>query len=278
MGNGQVFIRSVAEDEDRRRVYRAGGVETQAVLLEMVERGRRGIARARERLREWDGPFAIRQMGYVSAGGQAWRTPPGGILVRAAPVTGSRLEEWSISEPATRALASTVQAMLRIVTGAEAELLLHVSGLAARVAGEVALMGADGVSPRRPVATAVADAAGIVGVAMSWGNSMPPGDPVRMTLNGFRDQMLLPVLDGLCELLTAAELHGRSFVQLSIGNLQQIAEIDDAGGIKQVPQLSLGEVISLPLEPDRATVRLLAQQWCDDVGRAAGYRRFRGRA
>jgi len=36
--NGQVFVRSVAEDQMRNRVYRPGGVETQSVLIDLVER------------------------------------------------------------------------------------------------------------------------------------------------------------------------------------------------------------------------------------------------
>ena len=50
MRNGQVFVRSVAQDKDARKVYVAGGVETQAVLLDLADRGRTGIEHARQRL------------------------------------------------------------------------------------------------------------------------------------------------------------------------------------------------------------------------------------
>jgi hypothetical protein len=63
MGNGQIFVRGVAQDENKQRVYRAGGVETQAVLIGLVERGRRSVAMTHERLRPQRNPFVVHELG-----------------------------------------------------------------------------------------------------------------------------------------------------------------------------------------------------------------------
>jgi hypothetical protein len=232
-------VRSVAEDQKKQRVYRAGGVETQAVLMEMVDRGRQGFSRARERLWKFPSPFVSEQLGFSGGGIPGLLSaPPGGVMLRAAPVTRVRLEDWAVSRAAMDALVTIARALVRATDG-EVQSVLHASGLAARTAGEIALSGVGGEQSRRPVATTVADAAGLVGVSMSWGNQQPPRDPVRMTLDGFKGQILVPVLDAACDLLSAAELYGRSALDLTIGNLQQLAVFDDAGGIRAVPSLSL---------------------------------------
>jgi Putative DNA-binding domain len=81
MGNGQVFVRSVAEDTDARRKYRAGGVETQAVLVTLAERGSAGVARAREKFDPDRVPLAAMMAG-VSGSSFATATE-GRIGVRA---------------------------------------------------------------------------------------------------------------------------------------------------------------------------------------------------
>jgi Putative DNA-binding domain len=93
--NGQVFVRSVAEDSNRQRVYRPGGVETQTVLIELVERGRRGELRAHDTLEQVRGPFLLSALGFTGRQfGSAfhYELSPGTIALRAAPITGARVE------------------------------------------------------------------------------------------------------------------------------------------------------------------------------------------
>jgi hypothetical protein len=96
-----------------------------------------------------------------------------------------------------------------------------------------------------------------------------------MTLNGFRDELIVPLLTAVCDMLTAAELFGRSVLQLDLSRLTQVATLDDDGRSAEPPRLPLGGEITLPLEPDKASLHGLADRWRDDVARAAGYHRFR---
>lgn len=287
-GDGQVFLRSVAEDVNKKRVYRAGGVETQAVLVDLVERGRRGVMKARERLLPSHATFAVKELGF-GRGNYSLHPPLGGIMLRAAPVTRARLVDWAVSSAADEALA-TIACRMVGSTPAECQVkpVLHHAGLAAHTTGYVQLETTPVPRPhpsgypdfdrtRRPDVCATADTAGIVGISMRWNNEDPPRDPIPMTLDEFRDHILLPVIDACCELLVLAELHGRSILQLAIGNLGQLVEVfeDDPHKRQQVPQLGLEGTISVPLSTDRCELDQLADRWRDDVGRQLGYRRFR---
>jgi hypothetical protein len=89
--------------------------------------------------------------------------------------------------------------------------------------------------------------------------------------------VLKPVLNAVCDVLSDGEMHGRSVLELAIGNLEQLVAVDEHGDgdCRRVPQLLLGGVISLPLDADRTGLIELAEQWRDDIGRAVGFKRFR---
>lgn len=275
VGNGQVFVRSVAQDQNVTRVFRAGGVETQAVLIGMVDRGQKGLTGARSRLDSWEAPFAVRQLGFTSSYAQGqYVAPAGAVLLRAAPVTHGRLEDWAISESAAEVLIAATERLVPPRGGRQVTSTLGLSGIAAQSGGQVELIGFDTPAVRHPVGTTAADCAGVVGSSVSWGNSNPPPEPARMTLDGFRDQMVTPVLAAVCDVLSGAELYGRSVLELAIENLEQHVLLDD-GELRTIPSLTLNANLSLPLGVDQAGLRQLADRWRDDVARAAGCRRFR---
>ena len=273
MGNGQVFVRSVAED---RRVYRPGGVEAQTVLVDLVERGRRGDLRASDRLTDWDAPFLLGALGFVprqALGRYVWNLPAGALGLRAAPVTGGRLEDWAVSALARDALEEAVRPLGQL-GDATVEHILHISGLAARARGPMQLL--PGTAERHVIASVAVDTAGILGASLIWGASSPPMEPIPVTLNGLRDALLVPLLTAVCSLLTDAELFGRSILRLNISSLDQVVEIDDAGQRTAVPgDLPIGSQISLPLSADAVELHRVADQWRGDIGRAAGFSELR---
>jgi hypothetical protein len=90
---GTGYVRSVAQD----RRYEARGVDTQAALLAIAQRGRDGVQRARDRFLPGRVPLAERAAGVSTT----WRQPQvedTRVALRAAPVTSNRLEDWAVSD------------------------------------------------------------------------------------------------------------------------------------------------------------------------------------
>jgi len=88
-------VRSVAQDQVHRRVYRAGGVETQAALLGLADRGRAGVERARDKFRPERAPLAARSVG-LAVGQMACRSGSTGFATR-GPGHRRSLADWSVS-------------------------------------------------------------------------------------------------------------------------------------------------------------------------------------
>lgn len=267
MGNGQVFVRSVAQDT---RVV-AGGVETQAVLLSLVERGRAGVERAREKFDLNVAPVASRVAGFVHGSGTAWAMQDGPVSVRAVPIVGHRLAEWAVSQRAATVLGEAA----RVLAQGEADHDLrdaeaYPSGVA-RSARTTTLL--SGSSQRRSGVVRVgADTACVIAACISLGAPTPPPPKSRITLVGLRDELVLPLLEAVVTVLEQAELFGRVLLELRVGRLEHVIDLDDDGGVKTIPSgfQAVGE-LSLPLDQARAELRGLAEQWRTDVGRAAGY-------
>jgi schlafen family protein len=137
MGNGQVFVRSVAEDQDHQCVYRPGGVETQTVLVELVERGRRGEEDAMELLEKLYGPFLLREIGFQLTGGRGWVLTPGTIALRAVPITGARMQDWAVSARGKVALEGALRRLAGLGDDATVESVVNIRGLAAHYRGDV---------------------------------------------------------------------------------------------------------------------------------------------
>lgn len=270
MSNGQVFVRSVAMDRDLGRVYRPGGVETQAALLELADRGRIGVERAREKLIPDRAPYAAMQIG-ISPGHAASATNAL-VGLRAIPVTVGTFADWAVSKRGYIAVDQAARILSRRTDGyALNPPELHASGLSVSSRSENLML--PEVEPTRDgVVTVATDAAGIVVAAIRFGVWTPSREPTRLTLNGVRDAVFVPLLGAVCSVLDAAEAYGRVILELRIGRLEQVITVDDEGGFKTIPSnLPLGGELTLPLSPDGIEIEQLANRWRADAGRAAGY-------
>jgi len=272
MRNGQVFVRSVAQDKDARKVYVAGGVETQAVLLDLADRGRTGIEHARQRLDPLLTPLARWGARIETQRGAhpGWQVINACVGVRAVPVGGgARFADWAVSQ---RALETVKAAARRLARGDDEhplhDVTPHASGLMAIALSTRLLEGAPQGSGSVTVA---ADAAGVVSAGIGFGVIEPRPDPAVRTLNGFRDEVLLPLIEAAVTVLEEAEMYGRVLLELGVGRLEDVLILDDEGGRKQLGPVPVGGELTLPVAPDRSEVRALADRWRSDVGRAAGY-------
>jgi hypothetical protein len=273
MGNGQVFVRSVAEDRDQTRVYRPGGVETQSVLVQLANRGQSGSAKAKDLLRPDRAPLAAQIAGMSSS--HAAVNDVGVVSVRAVPLTGDRLADWAISaralevlEPAARRLACrTDDTPIGPPTP-------YASGISIRAQSSNLL---PGQHDRRSGAAVVGtDAAGLICAAITLDPTLEREDPVLLSLDGFRDLLVSPLLHAVCNILEGAEMYGRVLLQLNVGNTRNVLLILEAEGPKKPPPaFPAGGTLSLPLEPGRHELQALAEDWRSDFGRAMGYATYR---
>jgi hypothetical protein len=60
-------------------------------------------------------------------------------------------------------------------------------------------------------------------------------EPTPLTLTGFRDAFIVPLLEAVSAILDEAELYGRSMLKITFQDLEQLAVIDDAGGGQPTP-------------------------------------------
>ncbi|MDP8908130.1 MAG: ATP-binding protein [Chloroflexota bacterium] len=273
MSNGQVFVRSVAEDSDRRRIYRAGGVETQSVLLSLVERGRRGVAEAKQRI---EGPFppdfAPRAVGMKSELG-GLRVDGPRIILRAVPVTTSTFADWAVSPAGKAALLGSVRKLAGVPDGVHPELTTDAVGLAAT---QRTLGGAPtgGVTPEVGAVAVALDAAGVVGASRSFGVQTPRLAPLDWPLSQLAERVIIPLLTCVVSLLEASESFGRSVLQLDVGYIADAVQIVAEDGARRgVPSLSLGGTLTLPIA--HGEIEQLATRWAQDLGRSAGLETLR---
>lgn len=273
---GQVFVRGVAED----RRYTARNVETQAALAQLVERGRRGAAAAERRVSASgalgvDAPFVLQHLGWKLGALTDWSPPYGSVSLRAAPVTWERLADWSVSLAGRDAIEA---AAITLARGGDQppERTVNVSALGASVRGEFPLV-PGGETIRHPFARVATDCSGVVGAALNFGDWQPAPEATRLTLDGFRNLLIRPVIEAVVSVLSKAEVYGRVMLHLDVANLEQVAEIDEDGVLRSVGgPLPLGGEIALPLGDDDPDVGQLADRWRDDLGRSLGFERLRG--
>ena len=271
MGNGQVFVRSVAEDRDLVRRYRPGGVETQAVLLELADRGRNGVERARAKLEPARAPLAASQIGTSSlrAGVHARDALVG---IRAIPVTSGRFFDWAVSQRGHAALERATRALASRSDGVALDpVQLHASGLSVSARSDSLLMDSDGVA-KDGVVTIATDAAGLVVASIQFSVWDPPRETMRLTLDGLRELVFVPLLRAACSVLDDAEAYGRAILELRIGRLEPVITLEEDGLFKAIPpDLPLGAEVTLPLSTDEHEIGDIANRWRADAGRAAGY-------
>jgi hypothetical protein len=269
MGNGQVFVRSVAQDRVAHRIYKAQGIETQVALLALADRGRSGADRAKAKLNPERAPLAAAHVGLSSA---FMATSERGLIgVRAVPVTGDRLADWGVSAGAAGALGTAARKLAR----REDTLPLddpvpHASGLTVSARSED-LLGVT-TEKRDGIARVGTDTAGLVVGAFQFSVWEPKRPTTHLTLDGMRDLVLRPLLESILGVLNTGELYGRVLLELRVGALDEVIQLDDAGGQKAVPRrLPVGGELALPLSSGSAELDGLLDQWRSDVGRAAGY-------
>jgi hypothetical protein len=274
MGTGEVYVRSVAEDANRQRIYVPGGVETQAVLVDLVERGRRGEERARELIEQRRTPVLLSALGYVFRQLHVGYEPvTGTIALRAAPITGGRLKDWAVSTKAKSAVQRALRRLAGLPASAQVESMVNVSGLAARFTGELTL--APRVK-RHARITVAADCGGLVGASIWFPTAAVRPPAMNMTLDTLRDTVVTPLLNAVCDVLEEAELYGRSILHMRAFEVDGMIVIDDRRpGGPFPPDLPIGGDISLPLSTDRAELQQVANQWRADIGRATGYEELR---
>jgi hypothetical protein len=272
MRNGQVFVRSVAQDRRAERAYRARGIETQAGLLALANRGRSGVEEARHRFQPDRAPLAAAHVGLSSS---HLATMTEGIVgLRAVPVTGARLADWGVSrrclvalDRGARTLAGASQAEVPTVRA-------HASGIAV-TAKSLDLLGIGPVE-RDGVALVGTDAAGLVVAAMQFNNWQPPRPKSAIDLDGVRDLIVAPLLDAVVDVLVAGELFGRVLLEVRFGHLSHVVELEGPGGPRGIPtDLAIGGELALPMGPDEASRHKLLDDWRSDIGRAAGFLTFR---
>lgn len=261
---GQVYVRQVAADG---RTFKATAVDSQRVLADLVERGRRGSEAARERVEGGAGPFARTVLGLQEIHRSWSPASAGSVIVLATPVTWHRVPDWSVSHQAREALEGAARQLGQKADDDPVHLTPHASGLAAEVTGWWRVgQGAD----LRTIAVKVAvDQAGILGASLIWPNPGESQHAIDLTLNGVRDELLRPPLEAVVALLNAGEFFGRARLHVHIYDLRSVAYISDTGGTKQIPNLPIGGEITLPVED--GDVGAVLDQWRGDVGRAAGY-------
>jgi hypothetical protein len=264
---GAVYVRGVAQD----RRYEARGVDTQAALIAIAARGATGVQRARERFEADRVPLAQGGLGIGSGWGILGieRTR---VALRAAPISAGRLDDWAVSRRGMESATGVVRQLTRRDDDAEPSLTPAASGLVAQMSTRDFVPIFDGADQTHSWnATAVLDRSGVVGTSVLFGEWDPPRPTIRLTLNGLRDHIVRPLIDAVAQMLEEGELYGRSLLELRIGDLAPVVQLDDEGGLKPLPgNLPIGGEINLPLE-GTAELDALADLWRAEIGRAAGY-------
>jgi hypothetical protein len=286
--NGRGVVRSVAEVRNQTQVYRPGGVDTQIVLRQLAERGRQATRDAHDRL---DTTWSIQQAIGITDDGTGPRMAQN-VAVRAVPLVGDRLEDLAVSTAGRELLDEALRELAQLDQGANTTLRPSASGLVCEIEPGSHLL--DGVPPIARTAITAADAAGVVAVAFRF-HIQRPSQPPRITLDGFRQGIIGPLLRAAVRILDRAELYGRSILELQIGDLSfalahdpgkpvpdTSAELASDGVLDltvaaegHFPRVALGGEVSLPLPDDAPDVNALADQWRDDVGRAIGLETLR---
>jgi hypothetical protein len=194
------------------------------------------------------------------------------VGLRAIPVTVGRFSDWAVSQRAYEALEHAARALAqRSDRYSLGEPELHASGLSVSARSED-LTGTGGHPKRDGVVTVATDTAGVVMARIQFGVWDPPRDRTRLTLNGVRDVVFKPLLRACLSLLEEAEAYGRVILELRIGRLERVIQLDDDGGFKNIPpNLPLGADLSLPLSEDARQLDDVANRWRAAAGRAAGY-------
>lgn len=264
-GNGQVFVRSVAEDRNASSPrYVVGGVDNQTTLRALVQRGQIALDHAHGKFKAGGPQWAAVGVGISTPFNNVADTK---IALRAAPLTATRLADWAVSEAGRLALESAAMQLAK--TDTPASLRPNQSGLIAEASSGSPVEFLPDLVPRHLFASAVADSAGVVGVSLGLGAG---DEATTVTLNGFRDGLIAPLTRAVANILEAGEFYGRSVLELRIGDFAGVIRVDDEDGHKPLPHnIPYGGELSLPLAADDPALDALSQQWRGDVGRAAGY-------
>jgi hypothetical protein len=201
----------------------------------------------------------------------------GRIGIRAVPLAEDRLADWAVSQRARATLEQAARDLARRSDDVPLdEPAPFASGLIVGARSDNLL------EPLRPgcsgLAITATDAAGVVVASIQLSPQQPILPPTTMTLNGFRNVVIRPLLDAITRILGEAEIYGRSLLELRLGSLENVIRLSDQSGpnVRGLPSgLPVGGEIALPLSPGALELDALADQWRDDVAREAGYLKLR---
>jgi hypothetical protein len=206
--DGKVVVRSVAEV---RNVYRSDGVDTQLALRQLADRGRDAFQKAKRKL--LTSYLVQRAIGMTALTNDTMVLEAPVVAVRAAPLVGESLQDLAVSETGRKLLGSTLLYLANVGV-APTTLRPAASGLVCEIEPRSHLV--DGVQPVPRTAVAVADAAGVVAVALRLHVQSPQLRVPALTLDQFREGIIAPLLRAVVRLLDRAELYGRSILELSL--------------------------------------------------------------
>lgn len=278
--NGAVFLREVAKDRNAAKAgrFEARPVTAQGVLQELFLRAEVARQRADALLQEPHLTPVIARACGLQLIGRHWSSSEGGATIRAVPLMRQQMADWAVSHRGHAALTNALAGLVGSGGFVPTQPEPAASGLLLQGTGSFRF---PGPIPLREVgAVAAADAAGIVVMKVRWGQVTPAPPTEPLTLQYFRDGLIAPLLEQTVSLLEGGEFFGRVLLRLELDRLGDIAQLIEADEIRLPPgALPVAGELALPgaLETRNGSspVDQLADQWRDDLGRAAGYVRLR---
>jgi hypothetical protein len=272
--DGAIYVRSVAQD----RRYHTRPLESQATLFALAERGQRAQLEARELLAPTRTPLMEVALGLQSISRTEFFMPGAVVVLRAVPLTHYRMAEWAVTEAAREVLAAVATRLARDPMGLDAQLRPHASGLVVRQGTDDEQPLVDGLDPPRAWnVVAATDAAGVVGVGISFSTPSPPRPKTTVSFDAVRDGVVMPLLEAAVDVLMAGEFFGRVHFELRIAGLDQVLDLNNEGAVLPIPShFPTGGDLSLPgatvaQDGDTTEVERLAEQLIGDFAREAGY-------
>lgn len=266
---GHVLVRGVAED---RHHYTAAGVDSQVVLIEMVQRGREGYTRAFELARDRQ-PSPVLRLGGLVASTAARCSPVAGAALVVAPITGRRLAEWAVSPSCRDAIGEAIGEWATHGNPQPVEHKVDQTALGARQRTDFA-HSPDAVV-RHPVMHIGVGCDGRVVVTVGYGRTEPRPEEWRLSEAGFRNLLISPLLRAASRILMDAEMYGRAPLTLELRDLAHNFVLDVDGEHRDPPDALLEGEISLPLDEGDEALHHLEARLYADYGRVMGLERFR---
>lgn len=285
--NGGIYVRETAKDRRTNRAgsdaYEPAAVRSQALLLELSRRGQKARAHADKLLGPGGPPWVTSSLNLrlerVSETLVQMSRPGAGATLRLVPLTRlPRMSDWAVSRDGMDQLAAAARRLAHRTDLGGVDEKVNVRGLAVRTSSPDGVTVLERMAPRHWVAMAVADAAGVVGLSLNYGNPTPRPERERLLPLALRLLLIDPLLREGARLLQEAEFYGRAQVHLFLSDLQELLQLDVDGVLEDGPGcLPLGGEIVIPAQSDLNAAEPdgdlldLASQWSDDAARSVGF-------